>query len=227
MKLSPTNKARLVALIICVFLLIVTLLTDKCNGPTKEQKATFTHIYVTVFDRGSVRASDELLEIMDMDRDHTITMNDALLYSHKALAKSTDYAAQDGTITKLWGVENAAYRLYVNNTEVTDLMTPIAELDEIALRIEEIGSGTETELLFDPLVCKAAKEEEHTLALYSERDGERTPLGHHAVLVDGEDTGLVTNERGEVTLSFPYAATYVITAGEEECTDALCLFIVG
>ena len=229
MKLSPTNKIRLVALIVCVFLLIVTLLTDRCDKPNKAQQSTVTHIYFTLVDRGTIRESNTLLEIVDMDKDGAVTLGDALAYAHRALDKSTNYAVEDGNIQRAWGVSDGYYRLFINEQPAGELTAPVSELDRIALLIENgENADAESRLDFDPVVTLSQPEEGRTLTLYRVSAGERTPLTGAVVLVDGEDTGLRTGGDGSVTLRFPYAASYVITAESESGDEpgALCAFLV-
>ncbi len=96
---------------------ILTLTTIKVVKPAAPADIT-----VTISEAGNVRMAQETVTVIDLNKDGTLDVNEALYAAHEkayeggAAAGYATAATQWGTsITKLWGDESGSYGYYNNN----------------------------------------------------------------------------------------------------------------
>lgn len=131
----------------------------------------------------------------------------------------------EGFITKLWGVENGgSYGYYVNHVAATSITDPVADGDYLAAyTFADLEAWSDLYTYFESV--KAACEPGSELALKlsgAGYDEEWNPVvkavAGAKILVNGEETELVTDENGAVTVKFDEAGTYTVSAVSEEGT---------
>ena len=180
-------------------------------------------VFVTITNgQGEICLAWEDVEVTDVDGDGVLTIYDALYCAHEASfdgGAEAGFAAEDQgygpSLTKLWGEENGgSYGYCLDNVPATSLADPI-DADEsftgIAHHIHayayqdletwsdqfsyfEEGSGDPARGLMS-LTLNALVYDEDWNAVAA-------PVAGAAILINGEDSGLVTDENGTVTIDY-------------------------
>ena len=150
------------------------------------------------------------VEVTDVDGDGTLTLYDALSSAHETYFEGgaeAGFAAEDQgygpSLTKLWGEENGgSYGYCVNNVPAVSLADPISSGDRIhAYSYQDLEAWSDQ---FSYFQFTDGDERSLTLSVLS-YDADWNPvesqLAGAAIIVDGEDSGLVTDENGAIEVS--------------------------
>ena len=219
-----------------------TLLSDA--AASEGAAADPVLVYVTVSNQG-VLAKTQSGEIMrnkpvtvtDINRDGYLTYDEALSAAHDAYCPG-GFSVSGGAATKLWGVEQTTNYLFFKNDvaltmgiTVTDSST-VAEGDKLYASVNKDNVyWADWYTYFDKTERAVDTDTEFTLNLqgYLGMGGGSTPeaVGGVSVGIWKDGTfkaieGKVTDASGNVTLSFPEAGVYYVTASgtvSDEITD--------
>jgi len=167
------------------------------------------------------------VELTDLDTDGTLSIHDALLAAHIAAGRESDYLASPTeyglSLMKLWGVENGgAYGYCVNNASAMSLLDAVRAGDHVyAYVYTDLTAYSDAFAYFDRSHVTVTSGEKTTLSLsvmsYDEQFRPVTaPLVGATVLVDGKDSGALTDKDGRVTLSLS------LTEGQRVTVSASC-----
>ena len=210
---------KIISLALAVLLLSLSAL---CFSSCGEAKGPF--VYVTVADEnGKIVARYEKVEFTE-----GMTIDAALSALHAKKCEG-GYASAESTyglsMVKLWGVENGgSYGYYVNNASPTSLKDTLHENDHVyAFIYTDTVAFSDTYAFFKNPTAEVAKGESLELALSSAGFDEswapiNLPVAGAKILVDGEETSVVTDANGKATVKFDKAGTYVVTANSETVT---------
>lgn len=183
-------------------------------------------VYVTIAN-GELMAAQVEVALTDVDEDGALTIADALYLAHEiafeggAEAGFADAMSEYGLmLTKLWGVENGgAYGYYVNNEAAMSLADPLEFGDCVtAFVYTDTTNFSDAYSFFDTLT---APDGELTLDLHAAGYDENWapmiyPVVGAELTVNGEKTGIVTDENGQATLTVQ--AGDVVSAVSSELT---------
>lgn len=209
---------KILSLMLCMT--ILTLLVFSISGCGNVEKGPF--VYVTIADeKGNAVVRYEKVSFTE-----NMTVDGALKAIHDAKfeggaekgysSANTNYGL---SLTKLWGIDNGgSYGYYVNNESPSSLADTVKENDHIYAYIyTDTVTFSDTYSFFDTVARTASVDEKISLTLsykgYDESWQSVTlPVADANILIDGKETQLTTNEKGEVSLSFDKKGTYVVTA---------------
>lgn len=190
-------------------------------------------VYVTVSgDDAPLAVKYEKIAVSDIDGDGTVTINDALFAAHEEFYESgaaEGYESVSGeyglSLNKLWGRANGgSYGYYLNNASASNLLEPVSDGDHLyAYSYTDLVSWSDTYCFFDLLVTSCEEGAGVTLTLSAAAFDESwnpitVPINGASITLDGEDTGVVTDENGKATVSCDKAGEYIISAVSETRT---------
>ena len=182
-------------------------------------------VYVTISNgQGEFCLAYALVEVTDVDGDDVLTVYDALYCAHESLydgGAAAGFGAEDmgygPSLTKLWGEENGgSYGYYVNNASCDSLANPIEERVHVqAYAFQDLESWSDQFCYFEQ-----AESADGTCALVLNGLGFDadwnvvvSPVAGASITLNGEDTGLVTDENGAVALDIPSEpGTHIVSA---------------
>lgn len=207
------------ALVLCLLLSLPVLAAEGAAPET-------IRVNVTIANAGTLVLTQANIPVSDADGDGALTINDAMLCTHAIFfeggaaagygSAETDYGL---SMTKLWGVENGgAYGYYVNNASAWSLADPIQAGDYItAFVYSDTTTYADQYTYFDFNDGYVVRDTELQMTLSAaafDADYQpiTVPVANASIVVNGTDTGLTTDENGNVTLSFAKPGEYTITA---------------
>lgn len=188
-------------------------------------------VYVTVC-TDSLRLAQEPIKVTDADGDGELTINDALYLAHEAKfdgGAAAGYANATGDyglyITKLWGTENGgSYGYYVNNVSASGLADKVSNGDYLnAFAYTDLTGFSDAYCYFDSFSASAEQGTELSLTLsrigYDENwNTVVLAVAGAELTLNGESTGVKTDENGKATISAPDAGTYIVSAKSDTLT---------
>lgn len=219
--------------------LVMILCTAPSAIFSAEENETIDEVkvYMTIVDKGVV-ASDNEGDIManrevlvtDVNGDGKYTFHEALIAAHKKYNSEDGYDSGSGngvSVLALWGIESYNTLFFINDCGLTGGVgiDTVEEGDYLTASINQDGKYySDRYTFFDKKEVSVTESEEFNLNLkgfwgmgYEEED--LTPIALKGLnLCLWEDGGLteisdkITDEEGNVTLSFPEAGTYYVTA---------------
>ena len=218
---------------IAALLLTLALL---CGGALAET------VFVTITNgQGEICLAWEDVEVSDVDGDGVLTIYDALYCAHEANFEGgaeAGFAAEDQgygpSLTKLWGEDNGgSYGYCLDNVPATSLADPIDgdesftgiahHIHAYAYQDLETWSDQFSYFVWTPI---DAARGQFSLTLYvlgydADWNTVVNPVAGASIIINGEDSGLVTDESGTVIIdnSDP-AATPMVENGENIFTAA-------
>jgi hypothetical protein len=237
--MKTTKKALSLLLSLC--LLLTAALCFTACGET-EQPVT-DPVYVTIAS-GDLKLAHHAVTLRDADEDGKTTINDALILAHDAAFEggaAAGYASADTeygkSITKLWGKDNGSgYGYYLNNAGAMSLNDEIKVGDSVQAFVYTTADFTDTFCYFDREAATVSKGDSLTLTLsaagYDASWNPITvPVAGATILINGEDTGVKTNEQGQFTLTMGEKSkkdAFVISATSDSATlvPPVCLVTV-
>ncbi len=220
-----------------VALLCMSLLG--CGGDKKEVPTV--GVEVAVSNAGKLEVPYKSVEVPDEDADGSVSIDAVIAAAHDAFYEGgaeAGYASEEGeygmSITKLWGVENGGgygYSLNDGSTLPTDL---VKAGDALYIYVYADPTGwSDTYTYFTAHHATAKSGEEVTLSLkmmgFDENWApQELPCAGVELTINGEGTGVSTDENGSAVLSFPEKGEYVVScaAGDRILVPAVCLVTV-
>ena len=188
-------------------------------------------VYVTIA-KGEVALAQEAVTVTDADSDGVLSISDALYAAHEARydggaaagygCAMTDYGL---SMTKLWGVDNGgSYGYYVNNASPMSLADPVSEGDYItAYAFTDLTAWSDTYSYFDVNTAEVEAGQTVTLTLSAAGYDEswnpvNLPVEGASIIVNGADTGVVTDTEGKATVTITAEGRSVISAASSTQT---------
>ncbi len=168
----------------------------------------------------------EKVTVADCDSDGQLTINDALFSAHEKFYKggaAAGYASSSTefgvSLNKLWGVENGgSYGYYINDSSPLSLSDTVEDGDRIyAYAFADLSAWSDMYTFFDRCQLDAEDGEEVALTLSgaafdAEWNPVTVPVEGAKILVDGKDTGVVTDAEGKAVIALNGNGQQVISA---------------
>ena len=185
-------------------------------------------VVVNVSVEGEAKMFNSSVYVTDIDKDGTITIDEALYAAHDAgynEGVENGYATAETqwglSLTKLWGVENGgSYGYYVNNKAAMSLSDPLAEGDYLdAFAYKDTTGYSDAYTFFDKRSVELDLSQTSTFELnlsYVGYDADwntvTLPLKDAVITIDGEKTDFVTDENGNVTITADQDGVFRVSA---------------
>ncbi len=180
-----------------------------------------TVVYVSIAN-GTLEVAREEIELTDADNDGALTIYDALYLVHEAKFEggaSTGFAVSKGDwgpyISKMWGVENGgSYSYYVNDEMAGGLYDALKDGDDLfAFVYTDAATYSDAFTFFDKKECADGDELTFYVVGFDENwTAVKTPTAGAEITVDGEKTGLKTDENGKVKVNVAENGTHIVSA---------------
>lgn len=226
---------------IAIMLAVLTLLSVGVLFVSAEDGTT---VYVTISDKdGKLPVAAEKVNVTDIDGDKTLTINDVLYCAHEqfyeggaAAGFATETTKWGLSLMKLWGEANGgSYGYMVNNIAAYSMTDPVKENDYVAAYV-----FTDTKFLadkysfFDKLTEEPECAAQVNLQLKkNDFDQEWKPLvlpvAGAEITVNGEPTGIFTDEDGRASVLFDKNGKYLVsaTAKDQVIVPPVCVVEVS
>ncbi|HAG13539.1 MAG TPA: hypothetical protein DCG49_06715 [Ruminococcus sp.] len=192
------------------------------------------YVYVSCACQGDLEIANQRIQLLDADEDGSLTVNDVIITAHNQFydggaaegykTKTTEWG---NSIVRLWGVENGgSYGYTVNDQFASGLSDPVSDEDYVYFYVyKDAKTYSDTYTMFDmrsfdgdlyvgdvmPLHLDAIVYDENWVA-------HTEPLAGAVITKDGERTDYVTDENGDVYLTFDQSGTVIYSA---ECDDKI------
>ena len=184
-------------------------------------------VYVTIADKeGKLVLAYEPVTAADIDGDSTLTINDVLYAAHEqfynggaAAGYATEMTKFGLSLTKLWGVADGFnYGYMVNDVSAWSMTDPVATGDYIAAYVfTDTKTFADKYSFFDKKSVVLSDESSLTLTLTkNDFDEDWNPVTLRVagaeLTVDGEPTGVFTDNDGKATLKFTENGRHLVSA---------------
>ena len=133
--------------------------------------------------------------------------------------------SNEGFITKLWGIENGgSYGYYVNNMAAMSITDSIKDGDYLAaFTYADLETWSDMYTYFESNTATCEPGAEFKLKLSGAGYDEAwnpvvVAVANAEILINGEKTEFLTDEKGEVTVTFAETGAYTVSAVGEEST---------
>ncbi len=206
--------------------ILLTLAMLACCAAFAEEAPT---VYVSISDdAGALPLAYAAVTVTDADGDGLLTISDALACAHIAyhpdgaaafLAERTEWGI---SMYRLWGVENGgSYGYYCNDLSPMSLLDPVVAGDHIkAYAFTDLTNYADTYSFFTKPAASVRVNEAVALTLSANGyDANWAPItlavADAVITVNGERTGQATDGNGCVSLTFPEAGEYVVSAAHD------------
>ena len=219
--------------ILSILLSIVFMLTTISVSAYAETTPDII-VYLTVSNQGVLAVDNEDLPmanrpvtVTDVNNDGTFTYEEALVAAHKTYNSEDGYLAPSGFVSKLWSVDSQNNLFFLNNTAITAGVSTdtVKEGDYLVASINKDSVyWADWYTFFDKTETTVKKGEEVTLNLKGHLGMAFTPEDSEDKAISGIEIGMwengayrtidnaVTDENGNVTLSFEEEGIYYISA---------------
>ena len=232
------KKRKLISVILS--LLILCSVFSACSGKTEnvteapteeaasEDESTIA-VYVSIAYK-EPKLTWVRVNVTDADEDGKFTICDALYCAHEQYFedgadgfayKETEYGL---SLTKLGGIgDGAAFGYYLNNASPMSLLDEVKDGDSVyAFVYADNVNYSDTFCYFGENRITAGNGEEYTLTLTSAGFDENwapvtSPLRDAQITVDGENTGIFTDEEGKAAITLT-AGEHIISAVSDTMT---------
>ena len=212
---------------IIIFLLAILLI---CQGavPALAEEAD-TKVFVTISDdQGALVLARKAVQVTDQDGDGNFTIYDALYCAHEQNytgGAQAGFATEDTqwgvSLMKLWGVENGgSYGYSLNNASAMSLTDAVKNGDTVQTYVyTDTTTFSDMFCYFDQDTCVGGAV---TLTLNGISFDPETfapvvaPVAGAKILVDGQDSGVVTDAEGKCTVTI--TKNCIISATSETAT---------
>lgn len=187
-----------------------------------------TNVTVTISDKGSLVVVNKTVSVTDADKDGSLTINDALILAHDKFydggsAKGYEYTVTTGqyagiSMVKLWGDTNkGSLGYYVNDLMSMSLADPVKDGDYVyAFSHKDADTYSDNYAYFDKKEAEAETYSEVELTLskivFENWDPVVMPAEGAMILIDGKETGVVTDKDGKATVTVTSFGDCVISA---------------
>ncbi len=188
-----------------------------------------TNVTVTISDKGSLVVVNEIVSVTDVDKDNSITINDALYCAHeqfyeggaekgyKSTVTTGDYAGI--SLVMLWGDTNkGSLGYYVNDNMAWSLADPVADGDYVyAFSYKDADTYSDNYAFFDKKEAEVDSYSEMELTLSKIGWDENynpisVPVEGAEILVNGKGTDVITDKDGKATITVTAVGKGVISA---------------
>ena len=204
-----------------VVLLAVSLLSISVFAETEE-----ANVFVTISDgEGKLVMTYAPVELRDLDGDGALTINDTLIAAHESVGKADAYVSSESawglSITKLWGDESGNYGYFVNDSSAMSLTDAVKAGDHIkAFIYTDSVTWSDIYCFFDRHDVSAEKGDEMILTLCGYAYDENwnrivVPVSGAKILIDGEETGVMTDANGKAIVTIEKSGDLVISADSD------------
>lgn len=205
--------------------MLMVLLTLSVCAPAIAAADTTADVYVTISDKdGKLALAAEKITVTDIDGDHALTINDALYAAHEQFYKggaAAGYATETTkyglSLTKLWGTANGySYGYMVNNASAWSMTDPVKTDDYVAAYVfTDTKTFADKYSYFDRFQADADVTLDLTLSK-ADFDADWNPItvkiAGAELTVDGEPTGVLTDENGQATITFTTNGKHLVSA---------------
>ena len=224
------KKLRGLSLFLCVAMILsvfnFAVLADE-DAETKEITA-----YITISVHGDIVTDTEGNYVAEapvtLTGKESYTLDDLFYEAHELYyngGAEVGYAKSGSWLTKAWGIENDGYfSFYINLGDISpwDLTATVEDGYYIDLCV--LTEDCEFYSHFDVAKKTVAKNYATNLTLYESYYGPGWTVLYRecegaTILVNGEETELVTNANGECTLTFDEYGEYIISAKKTEIAE--------
>lgn len=188
-------------------------------------------VSVTISDQGTLAVVQEQVTVTDFDGDNALTVSDALYAVHEvcyAGGAAAGYQAFEGeyglSLGMLWGNDSGNFGYCVNNASCWSLADAVSEGDFVTAYIYADSTYySDLYTFFDQNTLSAAAGETLTLTLSgagydADWNPVTVPVAGAELTVNGEKTGILTDEEGKAQLQITDGGSYVISAVSETQT---------
>ena len=170
-------------------------------------------VYVTIADaEGKLAVVQEPITLYDTDKDGQLTINDALILAHNEFYEGgavEGYAAGQSdyglSMMKLWGSENGgSYGYYVNGASAWSLVDPLSDGDYVdAFVYTDLETWSDMYTTFDVREASGTSVGLTLTGAGFDEDWNpiSVPVAGAEITVDGNPTGIFTDENGKVSLT--------------------------
>lgn len=201
-------------------------------------------VYVSIADdKGNLVLPYQPVPLSDTDNDGSLTIHDALYAAHTMYYEggSDGYASVQSdwglSLVQLWGIENGgSYGYYVNNASAMSLADPVSAGSYIAAYVytdttnfSDIYCYFDTQQITDGMMdgsitltlSAAGFDENYAPITY--------PVANAEITINGNATGIYTDENGIAAVPFSTAGVYTVSAHSQTQTlvPPVCLVSVG
>lgn len=187
-----------------------------------------TDVYVTITDKdGNIPVAAQKVAVTDIDLDNDLTINDALYCAHEKFyeggadagyaTKNTEYGL---SLDKLWGNANGgSYGYYLNGSSAWSLLDSVNDGEYLyAFTYTDLVKWSDKFSTFDIFAGSVDGNAgvELTLTYVAEYDEYYSPvfkpLAGAEITIDGEMTGIKTDEDGKANVTFSKNGTAIVSA---------------
>ncbi|MBR7161250.1 MAG: hypothetical protein IKD07_02420 [Clostridia bacterium] len=172
-------------------------------------------VYVSISDEsGALTLTYAPVVLTDEDGDGNLTVNDALISAHKnyydkgAEGFASEETAYGCSITKLWGFSGGnGYGYCVNDSSAMSCYDSVKAGDHVkAFVYTDTESFSDLYCFFDRTTVSAKINDTVTLTLYANTydanwNVVKTPVSGAEILIDGNASGITTDENGNAEIS--------------------------
>ena len=231
---------RLIAATLAMLLL---LWCTSLTAFAEETESLSAEVYVTIADKGTLAVTQEKITVTDVDKDNTLTINDALYCAHESKYEGGAEAGYNFyihdeyglSLGKLWGDNSGNFGYYINNTSAWSLADTVKDGDYLnAFVYSDSEYYSDTYCWFDVTTVNADANEEITLTLFGALyDAEWNPITAAiegaTITVNGAKTPYKTDADGKVTIKIADGGTCVISAVSDTQTlvPPVCLAAIA
>jgi len=189
-----------------------------------QKKPLSANVFVTIFDgNNSPALTYKQIKVIDTDKDGKISIEETLSAAHKEYyvgengysVSTTQYGK---SINTLWGYTDDSYSFsyYLNDSMASGLDDEVREGDFVCAYHYVYGIFSDY-VYFDIKECEIAVNQDITLTLYKVGFDENwqeisSPLANANIIIDNQGTTDMTNENGQITLSFQTGGTHIVSA---------------
>lgn len=189
--------------------------------------ASVTSFVTVVDDNKEFQLTQEPITVTDMNNDKMLTIDDAFICAHNQKfpgGAEAGYKANDGFMTKFWGVENGgSYGYYLNNNMAMGLFETLNDGDYIdAFIYSDPANYSDEYAFFDTHTKEIEPNSQVTLNLSKYEfdpvtyEPIKVAVKNATISINGVKSDYKTDENGNVTLTLTEAGTYTITANSDE-----------
>lgn len=208
---------------LAVLLALMTVLSVSVLFASADETA---EVYVTIADKdGKLAVAAEKVTVTDIDGDKALTINDTLYAAHEkfyeggaAAGFGTELTEKYGlSLTKLWGEANGgSYGYMVNNASAWSMTDPVKTDDYVAAYVfTDTKTFADKYAYFDKFKADVCAGFDLTLTK-ADYDAEWNPItvkiAGAEITVDGEPTGIFTDENGVASVSFKTDGKHIVSA---------------
>ncbi|MCR5816451.1 MAG: hypothetical protein K6F91_06190 [Ruminococcus sp.] len=235
MKKMKRLAAIMAALAMSVSAMAVSAAAEDTDTGAEGTDTTGTSagVYVTIHDKdGDIALANTYLDVSDTDGDGELTIVDALYTAHEQFYEGgaeagfavaeTDWGT---SLAKLWGEENGgSYGYYVNNVSSWSMKDPIKDGDLVSAFVyTDTANFSDAYSFFDKSFGEIDADKGETIDLtlsYIGYDADWNtvvlPLEGAHIVLNGQETGFVTDADGKVTVDFMIGGDYIVSAVSDD-----------